>query len=96
MDYADFNQLKQMEQIEAMKKKLLGQILTKEAYERLGRVRFANPDLAAQAELYLLQVYQTGKLGKSVTDEQMTEILRQLSPEKREFRLNRRRTEEEK
>jgi len=86
MDYVDYNQLKQMEQMEAMKKKLLGKMLSKEAYERLGRVRFANPELAAQAEIYLLQVYQAGKLGESVSDAQMTEILRLLS-EKRDFRI---------
>jgi DNA-binding TFAR19-related protein (PDSD5 family) len=86
MDYADYNQMKQMEQMEAMKKKLLGQMLTKEAYERLGRVRFANPDLAAQAELYLLQVFQAGKLKGSVNDAQMTEVLKLLS-DKRDFTI---------
>lgn len=86
MDYVDYNQLKQMEQMEAMKKKILGRILTKDAYERLGRVRFANPDLAAQAELYLLQVYQSGRLGESVSDAQMMEVLRLLS-EKKEFKI---------
>ena len=86
MDYVDYSQMKQMEQMEAMKKGLLGRILTKDAYERLGRVRFANPDLAAQAELYLLQVYQSGKLGSSVSDAQMMEILKLLS-EKKEFRI---------
>ena len=86
MDYADYSQMKQMEQIEAMKKKLLGQVLTKEAYERLGRVRFANPDLAAQAELYLLQVFQAGKLKGSVNDAQMTEVLKLLS-DKRDFTI---------
>lgn len=86
MDYVDYNQLRQMEQIEAMKKKILGSILSKDAYERLGRVRFANPELATQAELYLLQVYQSGRLKSSVTDEQMTEILRQISGSK-DFRI---------
>jgi DNA-binding TFAR19-related protein (PDSD5 family) len=86
MDYADFNQIKQAEQMEEMKKKLLGRILTKDAYERLGRVRFANQELAAQAEIYLLQVFQAGKLGGSVSDEQMKEILRLLS-EKKEFKI---------
>ena len=86
MDYADYSQMQQMEQIETMKKKLLGQMLTKEAYERLGRVRFANPDLAAQAELYLLQVFQAGKLNGSVNDAQMTEVLKLLS-DKRDFRI---------
>ena len=86
MDYVDYNQMKQMEQIEVMKKKLLGRMLTKEAYERLGRVRFANPELAAQAEVYLLQLLQSGKMAENVTDGQMTEILKLLS-EKRGFRI---------
>ena len=86
MDYVDYNQLRQMEQLEAMKKKIMGSILTKDAFERLGRVRFANPELAAQAEIYLLQVYQAGRLKSSVTDEQMTEILRQISGRK-DFRI---------
>ena len=89
MDYADYNQLRQMEQmeqLEAMKKKLLGQILTKEAYERLGRVRFVSPNLAAQAEVYLLQLYQSGGLNKNITDGQMTEILKLLS-ERKDFKI---------
>ena len=85
MDYVDYSQMKQMEQMEEAKKKLLGRILSKDAYERLGRVRFANPDLAAQAELYLLQVYQAGKLS-IVTDAQMKEVLRMLS-EKKDFSI---------
>jgi programmed cell death protein 5 len=86
MDYVDYNQLRQMQQMEAMKKQLLGKMLTKDAYERLGRVRFANPELASQAEVYLLQVYQSGKLGGSVSDIQMVEILKLLSG-RRDFRI---------
>ncbi|MCK4531375.1 MAG: hypothetical protein KAT94_00760 [Candidatus Aenigmarchaeota archaeon] len=89
VEYMDPNQLQkiqQMQQLEEMKKKVLGKILSKEAYERLGRVRFANPELAAQAELYLLQIYQSGRLKENVADEQMKEILKLLS-EKREFRI---------
>ena len=40
-DGIDFNQLAQMKQIEEMKKAVLGRILTKDAYERLSRVRSA-------------------------------------------------------
>ncbi len=90
VEYIDANQLQQiqqMQQMEEMKRKILGKILSKEAYERLGRVRFANPDLASQAELYLLQIYQSGRLKDVVTDGQMKEILRLLS-DKREFRIN--------
>ncbi|MCK4336055.1 MAG: hypothetical protein KAW40_05015 [Candidatus Aenigmarchaeota archaeon] len=89
VEYMDPNQLQkiqQMQQLEEMKKKVLGKILSKEAYERLGRVRYANPELAAQAELYLLQIYQSGRLKENVADEQMKEILKLLS-EKREFRI---------
>jgi programmed cell death protein 5 len=89
MDYFDPNQLQQiqqMKQIEALKKQILSKILSKEAYERLGRVRSVNPELSSQAELYLMQVYQSGKLKERVTDEQMKEILRLLS-ERREPKI---------
>jgi programmed cell death protein 5 len=86
MNYVDLNQMKQMEQIEALKKQILSKILSKEAYERLGRVRSVNPELSSQAELYLLQIYQSGKLSSKVTDEQIKEILRLLS-ERRDFKI---------
>ena len=92
MDYIDPNQLsqiQQMQKIEALKKQILSKILSKEAYERLGRVRSVNPELASQAELYLLQIYQSGKLKENVTDQQMKEILKLLS-EKRELRIKKR------
>lgn len=79
----------QTKQIEEMKKQLLAKLLTKEAMERLGRVRVANPGLAAQAELYLLQMVQTGKLPDKVTDENVKEVLRVLS-EKKETKITRR------
>ena len=75
----DPNDFQKMRQIEEMKKKILATILSKEAYERLARVRVANQELASQAELYLLQVYQSGKLSGRVSDEQMKEVLGVLS-----------------
>jgi DNA-binding TFAR19-related protein (PDSD5 family) len=87
-DYMDIEELQRMQQIDEMKKQLLGKILMKEAYERLGRVRLANPETAAQAELYILQVYQAGKLDGSISDSQMKDILRALS-EKKEFKIKR-------
>ena len=79
-DTTSYQEINRMQQIEQMKKMVLGKVLTKEAYERLSRVRVANPQLAAQAELYLLQIYQTGKLqGTRISDEKMKEVLRTLS-----------------
>ena len=63
----DANEMRQMQQIEEMKRKLLGKALTKEATERLGRVRTVNPSLADQAEMYIMQISQAGKLKGPVT-----------------------------
>jgi programmed cell death protein 5 len=85
----DPNDFQKMQQIEEMKKKILAAILSKDAYERLSRVRVANPQLAAQAELYLLQIYQSGKLPSRISDEQMKEILRALTPDSKGFNIRR-------
>ena len=78
----------QLQQAEQMKRQLLNIILTKEAFERLGRVRAVNPQLAAQAELYMIQIYQTGRLKQKLTDEKMREVLNVLS-ERKEFNIKR-------
>jgi programmed cell death protein 5 len=79
----------QAQQLELMKRQLLGNILTKDAFERLGRVRTVNPGLAAQAELYMLQLYQAGKLKQKITDGKMREVLNVLS-ERKGFNIKRR------
>lgn len=80
--------IEQMRQIEEMKKNVMNNVLTKEAFERLGRVRSANPQLAGQVELYLLQIYQAGKIQNKITDGKLKDVLRVLS-EKKEFRIKR-------
>ena len=82
MIMVDMNELRQAQQIELMKRQLLGRAASKEALERLGRVRTVNPDLAGQAELYILQISQAGKLKGPVTDAQMKDVLRVLSEKK--------------
>jgi DNA-binding TFAR19-related protein (PDSD5 family) len=84
----DVNELRQAQQIDAMKKQLLGKAVTKEGLERLGRVRTVNPELAAQAELYILQIMQAGKLNGPVTDSQMKDVLRVLA-ERKDFKIER-------
>lgn len=81
----DLNQLKQ---IEEMKKEILTKILTKEAFERLARVRTVNPQLAAQVDMYLLQIYQSGKIQEQITDDKLKEVLGTLST-KKEFKIQR-------
>jgi programmed cell death protein 5 len=77
--------LEALQQLEMLKKEVLKKILTKEANERLGRIRLVKPDLANQLELYLVQLYQTGKI-KEVNDTQLKMILETLTS-KKEFNI---------
>jgi programmed cell death protein 5 len=88
MGAVDPNQFVQMRQMEEAKKKIMTSILTKEAYERLARVRSVNPMFANQVDLYLLQIYQAGKIRQPVNDKDMKEVLQLLS-EKRDFSIKR-------
>jgi len=72
----------QMAEFEKLKKDILSKALNKEAAERLGRVRLANPVVAAQLEVYLVQMYQTGNLKERVNDNQMKKILDVLTAKK--------------
>jgi len=74
------------QKLEELKKKVLKVILSKEALERLGRIKLVKPELAAQLELYLVQLYQTGKIKGLITEEQMKMILETLSSRK-EFKI---------
>jgi len=76
----------ELQKMEVMKKAVLKKILAKEATERLGRIRLVKPEIANQLELYLVQLYQTGKIGTIITDEQLKMILEQIST-KQKFRI---------
>ncbi|MBI1978751.1 MAG: hypothetical protein HYS62_01665 [Candidatus Aenigmarchaeota archaeon] len=76
----------QLQQMEIMKKAVLKKVLTKEATERLGRIRLVKPEIANQLELYLMQLYQSGKIGAMITDEQLKTILEQIAT-KQKFRI---------
>ncbi len=76
-------------EFEAMKKEILRKILTKDAMERLGRVRIANPIVATQLEIYLFQLYQTGQLKDTVDDKKLKEILSVLVPKKKKTKIKR-------
>lgn len=76
----------ELARLEALKKEILSKILTKEARERLGRVRVVKPELVAQIELYLIQLYEAGKIKTAITDAQLKEMLEKLASGK-EFRI---------
>jgi len=75
--------IEQMAQVEAIKKAIMQKVLTKEARERLNRLRLVKPEIAAQLELYLVQLYQAGKLAAQLSDEQLKSVLEMLLSEKK-------------
>lgn len=78
----------EQQQVELLKKTIFFKVLTKEARNRLNMVKSVHPQLAAKAELVLLQAIQTGQLRGTVTEEDIKEILTQLKDNK-EFRIRR-------
>jgi programmed cell death protein 5 len=79
-------QAEELQKMESMKKAILKKVLAKEATERLGRIKLVKPDIANQLELYLVQLYQSGKIPSMITDEQLKMILEQISV-KPKFRI---------
>ena len=72
-----------LKKIEELKKVILKKVLAKEAVERLGRIRLVKPQLALQLELYLVQLYQEGRLKKEISDKELKAILNKLVEKKR-------------
>ena len=80
---------KNIADFEIMKKEILRKILTKEAMERLGRVRLANPLIATQLEIYLVQLHQSGQMKESIDDVKLKQILNVLMPSNRKTKIRR-------
>ncbi|MFH1474015.1 MAG: DNA-binding protein [Candidatus Aenigmatarchaeota archaeon] len=78
-----------VKQFEDLKNQTLRKVLSKNALERLGRVKLANPVLATQLEMYLLQAFQTGQLKGNVDDKKLKQILNILVPKKRKTSIKR-------
>ncbi|MDQ1280923.1 MAG: programmed cell death protein 5 [Thermoproteota archaeon] len=81
--------VKQEETLEVQKQALLRQVLTTEARERLNRIKLVKPEFAAQIELQLIQIAQSGKVRLPITDDQLKLILTRLQPSKREIKFRR-------
>lgn len=77
------NEIEEMQKTEQLKKNILIKILSKQAFERLSRIKLVKPELATQLEFYLIQLYQEGKLKNEVSDEQLKLILESLSSKKK-------------
>ena len=80
--------IQKMQQFDEMKKTLIRRLLTKDAIERMGRIKVVKPELAEQLELYLIQLYQSGEIKDMINDKQLKELLNLLVT-KKEFKIRR-------
>ena len=76
--------MQQIQQLETLVKSRM----TKEAVQRYGNIRTANPELSIQILALLGQLLQTGKVDV-IDEEKFKEIMLRITPQKREFRLRR-------
>ncbi len=66
---------------------LLRRALEPDAFERIERVKLANPELYAQAVRYVLALYQSGRLHRKIKDSELKALLLKLRPPRRESKI---------
>ena len=76
---------------EAQMQALLRKILTPEARQRLQNVKLVRPDFAAQIEIQLLQLAQSGRVPLPITDDLLKKLLEQIQSQqtKRDISIRR-------
>ena len=57
----------------------LSQILTREAYERIGNVKFSNYDLFMKVASYLIQMKSEGRISNPLDEETLKKIILKIS-----------------
>ena len=78
------------QQAEAQKKAMLRKFLTDGARKRLNSVRMSKPDFAEQVERQVLGLAQSGRIQGKIDEEQMKQLLKELTPESQRFDIKRR------
>jgi len=74
----------------AMRENILRIALTSEARQRLTNVRMVKPDVARAIEEYIVQMASSGRLKRTIDDEQLKELLTTIQGQgKREFKIRR-------
>ena len=59
---------------DVMREQMLKVLLTTEARERLANIRMVKPDIARLIENQIIQLASSGKIQKTITDEEIKEI----------------------
>jgi len=74
---------------EAMKQKALTMLLDSQARQRLANIKMVKPDLATAVENYLINAATTGRLNRTLNDNELKQILLSIQQPKRDFKINR-------
>jgi programmed cell death protein 5 len=74
----------------AMRQRALMVLLDPPARQRLMNIKMVKPELATTVENYLLNAASSGRLNRSLTDEELKQILLSLQQPKKEFKISRR------
>ncbi|MFC5972233.1 DNA-binding protein [Halomarina salina] len=80
----------QRDQAEAQKKAVLRKYLTDGARKRLNTVKMSKPDQGEQIEQQLVALAKSGRVQDQIDEDQMKELLQELTPDKQSFNIKRR------
>jgi len=78
------------EQADAQKKAILRQHLTDGARKRLNTVKMSKPDVGEQVEQQIVALARSGRVGDTIDEEQMKQLLSELTPDSKSFDIKRR------
>lgn len=81
---------KQKRRQEAQKKKILKQILTSEARQRLTNLRMAKPEFVDSIEQQLILLAQQGQLQGKIDDNKLKQVLKKAQDDKKDINIKRR------
>jgi len=75
-------------QAEALKKAILLKYLSKNARERINRIKIVKPELAEKLEIAIVQSVNSGQINKEISEEEIINILKLIEGDKkREFKI---------
>lgn len=80
----------QQEQADAQKEALLRQHLTDGARKRLNTVKMSKPEHGEQIERQIVALAQSGRVQDQIDENQMKQLLSELTPDSKSFDIQRR------
>ena len=72
---------------DAMREQMLKVLLTTEARERLANIRMVKPDIARLIENQIIQLASSGKIQKTITDDEIKEFLSSFQKPQKDFKI---------